>query len=667
MDERSTLYSLFMEAPAIIAVFRGPNHIFELVNPAYQRFIGDRDVIGRPAAEAMPELKERGSLDRLDQVFRTGQSLAGRDLPVLLDRTGSDRLEQCFFNFVYQPIRREDGSVEGVIVFAFDVTEEVRAKRLAEELMEQQRAASRAFEDEMSIFVDAVRDYAIFRLDRDGRVATWNAGAERIKGYPASEILGRHYSIFYPDADVRDGKPERDLQSAVERGSIQEEGWRVRKDGSLFWADTLLTAVFNDDDSVRGFVKVTRDITERKNAEETQRALSEQRFARLQAEEKRRLAEESARAKDEFIAMISHELRTPLTSILGWARMLRMGTLDAATTAEALDALERSAQAQVHLVEDLLDTARITSGKLRLDKRPLDLRSVVEAAIADVVPSAEAKGIRITTDLECDCSLLGDPTRLQQVVWNLLTNAIKFTPDGGSVMVRMKESSPMAVVEFRDTGLGIDPELLPNLFTRYKQGDPAAKDRRGGLGLGLSLSRHLAELHGGTIEASSEGRGKGSTFTLRLPLTSAAADRLTQRNDDRDSDLPRLDSVRLLIVEDEADNREMLSEVAKQCGADVRSTSTAQAALELIERWRPDAIVSDIALPDLDGCQFLERVRATSFEHIPALALTVLGAAAEESRIRAAGFEVFRQKPIEPADFAHDIARLVAGTNNVPA
>jgi PAS domain S-box-containing protein len=521
--------------------------------------------------------------------------------------------------------------------------------------------------EELSIFVEAVRDYAIFMLDREGRVATWNRGAERIKGYRDEEIIGRHVSIFYPAAEADDGKPERDLRLAREAGSVEDQGWRVRKDGSLFWADTVLTAVLDEAGELRGYAKVTRDITERKNAEEAQRALSEQRAARLQSEERQRLAEEAARAKDEFIAMVSHELRTPLTSILGWARMLRMGNLDPATIAEALDALERSAQTQVHLVEDLLDTARITSGKLRLEKRPLDLRSVIHAAFADVAPTAEAKRIRLVGELEADCRMLGDPTRLQQVVWNLLSNAIKFTPDGGSVTVRMREVDSFAVIEFRDTGRGIDADLLPHLFTRYKQGDPAAKDRKGGLGLGLSLSRHLAELHGGTITAASDGTGQGATFTLRFPLTLGHAEEFSQRNDGRDSELPRLDGVRLLIVEDEEDNREMLTEVARQCGAEVLGASNAEETLALIGRWTPHVLVCDIALPDLDGCLLLERIRAASSELIPALALTVFGTADQEARIRAAGFEVFCQKPIEPADFAHAIERLAAPRNGVRA
>jgi PAS domain S-box-containing protein len=653
-----------MEAPAIIAVFSGPDHIFELVNPQYQRLIGDRKVLGRPAREAVPEMKESGSLDRLDQAFRSGQPVSGRELHVMLDRKGTGRDEECFFNFIYQPVHDEDAKVEGVIVFAFDVTEETRAKRRAEKLADQQRATLRAFNEEMAIFVDAVHDYAIFMLDREGRVATWNSGAERIKGYSADEIIGRHFSIFYPAADVESGKPEEDLRLARERRSVADQGWRARKNGTLFWADTVITAVFDESGELRGYAKVTRDITERKNAEETQRALYEQRAARLQAEEKHRLAEESARAKDEFIAMVSHELRTPLTSILGWSRMLRMGGLDPDTTSEALDAMERSAQAQVQLVEDLLDTARITSGKLRLDTRPVDLKTVVEAAIADVSPMAKAKDIGITRELACDCHLLGDPTRLQQVVWNLLTNAIKFTPGGGSIHVDLKDEASVAVLEVRDSGRGIDSDLLPLLFTRYKQGDPAAKDRSGGLGLGLSLSRHLAELHGGTIAASSDGPGRGSTFTVRLPLTTNSGSALVPRAGGRESGLPRLDGVRLLIVEDEADNREMLSAVARQCGAEVFSASTAQDALDAIEQWHPDAMVCDIALPDFDGCALLQRARARSSDHIPALALTVLGAPDLENRIRAAGFEGFRQKPIEPADFAHAIARLVAPRNN---
>jgi PAS domain S-box-containing protein len=513
-------------------------------------------------------------------------------------------------------------------------------------------------EEMFRLLVENVKDYAIFMLDTEGRVAGWNAGAERIKGYRADEIIGKHFSTFYTQPDIDRGWPEEELRIAREQGSIENEGWRVRKDGSLFWADVVITAIYDQSHQLRGYAKVTRDITERKKAEETQRALFDQRAARIQAEEEAKAAQAANRSKDEFIALVSHELRNPLTSILGWARMLRMGRLDPDTTIEALDALERSAETQVHLVEDLLDSARVASGKLRLEKRPLDVTAIVEAAIADITPAAASKHITISKDLNGPCRILGDQTRLQQVVWNILSNAIKFTPEHGTVSVRLDRSGSTAIIEIRDTGRGMSADLLPRLFTRFHQGDPAAKDRRGGLGLGLSLARHLTEQHGGEIHAASDGPGKGSVFTIRLPLAAEGPEVFTARDSERTSALPRLDNVRVLIVEDEADTREMLATVALQCGAEVLTKSTAMEAVDALSQWRPDVVVCDIVLPDHDGIWLLKRIRASS--PVPAMALTVLDSLSQEAKIRAAGFDVFRQKPIEPSDFAHEIARMVA-------
>jgi CheY-like chemotaxis protein/two-component sensor histidine kinase len=362
------------------------------------------------------------------------------------------------------------------------------------------------------------------------------------------------------------------------------------------------------------------------------------------------------RAKDEFLAVISHELRTPLTSILGWARMLRIGGLDDGTTEEALDALERSAQAQVHLIEDLLDDTRITSGKLRLNKRPLEIKSIIESALADLAPAAETKRIRIVADLDCQpCSMIGDPIRLQQVVWNLVSNAIKFTEPGGSVFVQLRRSGPQAEIEVRDTGRGIDPALRPQLFERFRQGD-SSSGRKAGVGLGLAISKYLVEQHGGAIRAASDGNGKGATFTIELPLAVETSDEFTKRDTNRAEDLPDLSRVRVLIVEDEADNRDVLATVIERCGGDVQCSETADDALRALETWHPHVIVCDIALPDIDGCELLGRIRERS--DTPALALTVFGSSDEEARIRACGFEVFRQKPIEPADLAHEVARL---------
>ena len=633
---RSTIYEMFMQAPVVIAVLRGPEHRFELVNPGYQALFKNRKLLGVPVREARPELESQGYVDLLDKVYATGEAYVGREARVMQDRAGDGKLEETFFNFIYQPMRAADGKVEGVIIFGFDVTSQVQTRHRGEQQL-------RESEEMFRLLVETVEDYAIFMLDPEGRVATWNAGARHIKGYEAEEVIGRHFSIFYPQEDVAQGKPERMLSAAHERGRFKDEGWRVRKDGTKFLADVVITAVHDERGDLRGFAKVTRDVTERKKGEETQRALL--------------VAEEVNRAKDEFLAVISHELRTPLTSILGWARMLRIGELDENTTEEALAALERSATAQVHLIEDLLDDTRMTSGKLRLNKRPLEVRSVVESALADLLPSAEVKSIQVISDIQCEsCPMLADPVRLQQVVWNIVSNAIKFTPENGRVFVRLRRTDPAtAEIEVSDTGRGIEAELLPQLFQRFRQGDPATS-RKSGVGLGLAISKYLVEQHGGTIHAASEGPGKGATFTIALPITIETVDAFKSRDFKRTELLADLAGIRVLIVEDQADNRDVLATVIESCGAEARCASTGSEALKILEVWSPDVIVCDILLPDIDGCELLPQMRARVAS--PALALTVFGSSEEEARVRGCGFDVFRQKPIEPADLAHEIERL---------
>jgi signal transduction histidine kinase len=369
------------------------------------------------------------------------------------------------------------------------------------------------------------------------------------------------------------------------------------------------------------------------------------------------------RAKDEFIAIVSHELRTPMTSILGWTRMLAIGGLDEQTQLEALDALERSTVAQAKLIEDLLDESRIASGKLRLELRALDLRMVLSNAISQARPAAEVKQISLT--LDCDeerYDVFADPMRLQQAIGNLLGNAIKFTGEGGSVLVRLRRENLEAVIDVTDSGQGIAPALLPHIFERFRQGDALRGDQRSGLGLGLSISRHLVEMHEGSVSASSAGLGKGATFTVRIPLHVAALMNETTHRDAalRSLAVPRLDGVHVLIVEDEIDNRKVLAAALRHCGAAVECSGSAAEAFDVMGRWKPDVLICDIALPDLDGCAFLAelRIREQDARPTPALALTVLGRPDEQSRITAAGFEVFRQKPIDPLDLAHEVRRL---------
>jgi signal transduction histidine kinase len=369
------------------------------------------------------------------------------------------------------------------------------------------------------------------------------------------------------------------------------------------------------------------------------------------------------RAKDEFIAIISHELRTPMTSILGWTRMLALGGLDEETTREALDALARSTLAQAKLIEDLLDESRIASGKLRLELRALDLCTVLSNAISQARPAAKAKQISIAVDCNDDrYDVFADPARLQQAIGNLLGNAIKFTGEGGGVTVRLRREDVEGVIEVTDSGQGIPPALQPHIFERFRQGDGSTAERQSGLGLGLSITRHIVEMHGGSVSASSGGEGKGATFTVRLPLHTAV---LPHETTDRDAALrsvamPRLDGVRVLMVEDEIDNRKVLATALRHCGAEVECSGSAAEAFHLLDRWEPDVLICDIALPDLDGCSFLTQFRSREADRrtTPALALTVMSRPGEQSRITAAGFDVFRQKPIDPIDLAHEVGRL---------
>lgn len=377
------------------------------------------------------------------------------------------------------------------------------------------------------------------------------------------------------------------------------------------------------------------------------------------------------RAKDEFIAIISHELRTPMTSILGWTRMLALRGLDEEMQREALEALERSTLAQAKLIEDLLDESRIASGKLRLELRALDLRTVLANATSQARPAAEAKRITLAADCGDDrCDVFADPLRLQQAIGNLLANAIKFTPEGGTVLVRLRREELEGVIEVIDSGRGIGAALLPQIFERFRQGDGAAAERQSGLGLGLSITRHIVEMHAGSVSAFSPGPGKGATFTIRLPIhTAGQADEARPRDAAlRSRALPQLAGVRVLIVEDEVDNRRVLAAALRHCGADVECTGTAAEAFDVLRKGPPDVLICDIALPDLDGCAFLTELRSreTGTHTTPALALTVLGRPDEQLRIIAAGFDVFRQKPIDPVDLAHEVGRL-AGRQGRPA
>jgi signal transduction histidine kinase/CheY-like chemotaxis protein len=384
-----------------------------------------------------------------------------------------------------------------------------------------------------------------------------------------------------------------------------------------------------------------------------------------------RSAQEANRLKDEFLATVSHELRTPLTAIMGWAYLLRAGQIDDSRAASALETIERNARSQAQIIDDLLDVSRIITGKLRLDVREVDPISFIESAIEAVRPAADAKGVRLQKVIDTGViSIAGDPSRLQQVVWNLLSNAIKFTPKDGRVQVRLERVDSHIEIVVTDTGSGIKSEFLPHVFERFRQADQTTTREHGGLGLGLAIVRHLIELHGGTVQAESAGENQGATFTVRLPLlpvyqkqeTAKRVHPAARETHALFSCPERLDGLKVLVVDDEADTRELLKAGIGQCGALVETAASAREALEAIEKNRPQILISDIGMPDEDGYELIRKVRALPAERggeMPAIALTAYARTEDRMRVLRAGYQMHVPKPVEFAELVAIIASLI--------
>ena len=382
----------------------------------------------------------------------------------------------------------------------------------------------------------------------------------------------------------------------------------------------------------------------------------------------RSAAEAANRAKDEFLATLSHELRSPLGAILTWASLLRMGKLDAERTARAVDAIERNTALQVRMVDDLLDVSRIVSGKMQLQLTLVDLAMVVERTLESIRPAALIKNIAIETYLDPDLGpVSGDPARLQQVVWNLLSNALKFTPKSGKVSIRVEGKASQALITVSDDGKGIDPAVLPRVFERFLQADSSPTRSEGGLGLGLAIVRHFVELHGGTVEAHSPGAGLGSTFVVKLPvpaigLGSGRGPHHELRAKLQKETLPALGPLRALVVDDEVDAREAISIVLEQCGATVTAVGSVAEALASFEKSVPDIVVSDIAMPHEDGYVLITKLRAIPQDRggrVPALALTAYAGSIDEKRILASGFQAYLAKPMSATALGAAVASLV--------
>jgi PAS domain S-box-containing protein len=557
------------------------------------------------------------------------------------------------------------GADKNLVGFA-KVTRDLTERREHEESL-------RHSEERFRLLVEGVSDYAIFMLDVNGVITTWNAGAARIKGYRAEEIIGQHFSKFYPQDALESGWPEHELEVAAAEGRFVDEGWRVRKDGSRFWAHVTITALRDDTGRLRGFAKLTRDLTERKRTEALE-ASGAERETLLEAERNARmLAQRSARIKDEFLATLSHELRTPLNAILGWTQLLRSrGAPEPAELDRAMEIIERNARAQVRLIDDLLDLSRIMSGRFRLDVQQVSLGDVVRSALDSIEPTAQTKGVRLESVLDPQSVVVsGDPQRLQQVFWNLLSNAVKFTPKGGKVQVVLQRVNSHIEFSISDTGIGIPATFLPHVFERFSQKDSSTNREYGGLGLGLAICKQLVDLHGGSIQAKSMGEGQGATFVVTLPLIiltkekdPAARVHPTAAELSEAIPMPRLDGVRALIVDDEADALELIQRVLENQGALVTTVRSGDSALRLLESSTPDVLISDIGMPGLDGYQFMRRMRAAEPKErrIPALALTAFARPDDRKHAILAGYQAHLAKPFDMAELAIVVAGLVGRT-----
>jgi PAS domain S-box-containing protein len=472
-------------------------------------------------------------------------------------------------------------------------------------------------------------------------------------GYTAAEAIGHSISLLIP-ADV--GVEGLDIPNRVRRGETIEhiEMEKLTKTGQRVPISLTVSPIVDAQGQVIGISRIAGDITERRRTEAA-------RDAAMQRESEARAAAEAAsRMKDEFLAVVSHELRTPLNAILGWAHMLRGGAVAADAVPKAIDTIERNARIQAQLVEDLLDVSRIISGKMALKMALVDLPSVVRAAIDAVRPAAAQKDIEVRRTMQQDIVVSGDAARLQQAVWNLLVNAIKFTPARGRVEVDVQRIDHRAVLTVRDTGVGIDPSALPFIFDRFRQADRGTTRAYGGLGLGLTIVDYVAQAHGGTVRAESAGPGRGATFELTLPLRAGAAAAAPARTA---PERPDLAGRRVLVVDDDPDARDLARAILEPCGAAVETAASVGDALTAVRHAAPDLLIGDIAMPDQDGFDLIRLIRsAWPGRTIPALALTAYSGAQHRDATLAAGYDAHLGKPIDPDVLCAMVAQLTRQT-----
>ena len=515
-------------------------------------------------------------------------------------------------NVIIAALRDDDGRLLGFSKITRDLTD----RRLHEDALRQS-------EQRFRLLVDAVQDYAIFMLDTEGVVASWNSGAERMKGYPRDEIVGKHFSHFFTEEDIAAGKPWEELAAARRTGRAEIEGWRVKENGTRFWARVVISAVHDEAGHLRGFAKVTQDLTERRHVQDLEKA---------------------AQNVHEFIAMLAHELRNPLAPIKMAVEVMAKSANDRDTWEAMRQTIDRQSAQLARIVDDMIDIARITRGSLVIEHTPVDLGDVVRRAVETATPAIATSRHALEVEVAASGLLVhGDRDRLTQLLANLLNNAARYTPPGGRIWVRAQRADGHALISVRDTGRGIEPQIIDRIFDMFVQGRTPLERVGGGLGIGLALARRIAELHGGSLEAHSEGAGKGAEFVLRLPLSAPVVLPEPKRVEQK-TPVAR----RVLVVDDNVDAATTLEVLLRSLGHDTRVAHDGVRALEIAREFRPEVVLLDIGMPGMDGYEVARRLRGMNHgQTFRIVAITGWGQDTDRTRSREAGFDMHLVKPVD--------------------
>jgi PAS domain S-box-containing protein len=619
------------------------------------------EIIGRHFSQFYPEeaIRRGWPAEELRQAAEQGR-IEDEDWRVRKDGT------RFWANVVITALYDDGGSPRGFLKITRDLTE----RREVEQRL-------RESEERFRLLVEGVLDYAIFRLDAEGVVQTWNAGAERITGFRAHEIVGRHFSVFYPEDALARQWPQYELEVASREGRFEDEGIRVRKDGTTYWANVIITALHDDQGRPRGFAKITRDLTERKRAEDAlvqarvdlelrvdERTAELAAFnqslraemakgRRLEEELTRRVQElrEKDRAKDEFLAMLAHELRNPLAPIRNALEVLKLKVGPGAELQGVNQIIDRQLRHLTRMVDDLLDVSRVTRNTLELRKSPSDLGAIVAAAVETSRPLIESQRHALTVETPSPPVVLDvDAARVAQALANLLNNAAKFTDPGGRIGLWARRLADQVEITVRDDGIGLLPEEQERIFELFVQGHGTTERLRSGLGIGLTLVKRLVEMHGGTVEARSEGRGRGTEVTIRLPapaLTASPGQRVTLKPAEA-AEPPLRAPVRILVADDNEDAAESLRAVLELMGAQAWAVYNGQAALAAAAELQPQVILLDVGMPLMSGHDVARAIRQESWGgNVVLVALTGWGQDDDRRRSKEAGFDHHMVKPVE--------------------